>query len=287
MDRKTFTWFTIPSIFIMSALMVFPLVTTIYLSFNRIFLRDLSTREWIGFENYTDVLSDPAFWDAFWLTILYVAIVVPVHIVFGLGLANLLDRVKRGRGFYMAALLLPFVVTPVVGTLMVRDLFDRGGLISWLWEVFTDDPFVITTDNVKWVLIIHGIWSITPFAVITFFAGMQTLPEERLEASEMDGAGFWAKQRFVVIPHLKSLIVFVLLITIMDAYRAFDNAFVFGQSVGRSAHTLMVYNFDVALSAQIGRVGKGNAIAVLTVIGIFVVLIPFLRKSYQEQVAER
>lgn len=287
MDRKTFTGFTAASVFIMLALMVFPLVTTIFLSFNRIILRDLGEREWIGLGNYRDVLTDPAFWSAFRLTLLYVVIVVPVHIIIGLGLANLLDRVKRGRGFYMAALLLPFIVTPVVGTLMVRDLFDRGGLIAWLWEVFTDDPFVITTSNVKWVLIAHGIWSITPFAVITFFAGMQTLPQERVEASEMDGAGFWAKQRFVVIPHLRSLIIFVLLITIMDTYRAFDNAFVFGQSVGQSAHTLMVYNFDVALSAQIGRVGKGNAIAVLTVIGIFVVLIPFLRKSYQEQIAER
>lgn len=287
MNRKTFTVFTLPSVFIMLALMVFPLVTTVFLSFNRIFLRDLDEREWIGFENYTDVLSDPDFWAAFRLTILFVAVVVPVHIVLGLGIANLLDRVARGRGIYMAALLLPFVVTPVVSTVMVRDLFDRGGLISWLLEVVTGDPFVITSGNVKWVLIVHGIWSITPFAVITFFAGMQTLPEERVEAANMDGAGFWAQQRFVVIPHLRSLLIFVLLITIMDAYRVFDSSFVFGQSVGKSAQTLQVYAFDVALSAQIGRLGKGNAIAVLTVIGIFVVLIPFLRKSYQEQVAER
>ncbi|MEM7287569.1 MAG: sugar ABC transporter permease, partial [Actinomycetota bacterium] len=224
---------------------------------------------------------------AFRLTLLFVAVVVPVHIILGLGLANLLDRVKRGRGLYLAALLLPFIVTPVVGTLLVRDLFDRGGLLSWLWEVFTDEPFVIDSGNVKWVIILHGVWSITPFAVITFFAGMQTLPEERVEAAEMDGAGFWSKQWFVVIPHLRSLIIFVLLISIMDAYRVFDSSFVFGQSVGESAHTLSVYNFDTALSSQIGRIGKGNAIAVIMVIGIFVVLIPFLRKSYQEQIAER
>ena len=272
---------------VMSVLMVFPLVTTVFLSFNRIFLRDLSSREWIGFENYTDVLTDPDFWAAFRLTMLFVAVVVPAHVVLGLTMANLLDRVTRGRGFYMAALLLPFIVTPVVSTLLVRDLFDRGGLLSWLWEVFTEEPFVIDSGNVKWVIILHGIWSITPFAVITFFAGMQTLPTERVEAADMDGAGFWAKQRFVVIPHLRSLIIFVLLITIMDAYRVFDSSFVFGQSVGKAANSLSVYNFQTALSAQIGRIGKGNAVAVLMVIGIFVVLIPFLRKSYQEQIAER
>ena len=285
MDRKTFAGFIAPSIVVMAVLMVFPLVTTIVLSFNRILLRDLSGGEWIGFQNYTDVLSDPDFWAAFRLTMLYVVIVVPFIIVLGLGLANLLDRVKRGRGLYLAALLLPFIVTPVVGTLMVRNLFDRGGLMAWLWDVVTDAPFVITGDNVKWVLILHGIWAITPFAVIVFFAGMQVLPEERIEAADMDGAGFWAKQWFVVIPHLTSLILFVLLITIMDAYRVFDSSFVFGQSVGEAAHTLQVYNLNVALG--LGRVGKANAIAVITVIGIFVVLIPFLVKSYREQIAER
>lgn len=285
MDRKTFAGFIAPSIVVMAVLMVFPLVTTIVLSFNRILLRDLSGGEWIGFQNYTDVLSDPDFWAAFRLTMLYVVIVVPFIIVLGLGLANLLDRVKRGRGLYLAALLLPFIVTPVVGTLMVRNLFDRGGLMAWLWDVVTDAPFVITGDNVKWVLILHGIWAITPFAVIVFFAGMQVLPEDRIEAADMDGAGFWAKQWFVVIPHLTSLILFVLLITIMDAYRVFDSSFVFGQSVGEAAHTLQVYNLNVALG--LGRVGKANAIAVITVIGIFVVLIPFLVKSYREQIAER
>jgi len=284
---KTFAWFTWPSVAIMSVLMVFPLVTTIFLSFNRIFLRDLGTREWIGLDNYTDVLSDPDFWQAFRLTMLFVVIVVPAHLLLGLGIANLLDRVRRGRALYLAALLLPFIVTPVVGTLLVRDLFDRGGLLSWLWEVFTDAPFVIDAGNVKWILILHGIWSITPFAIITFFAGLQTLPTERVEAAEIDGAGFWSKQWHVVIPHLRSLIIFVLLITIMDAYRVFDSSFVFGQSVGQSALTLSAYNFEVALSSEIGRVGKGNAIAVVMIIGIFVVLIPFLRRTYQEQIAER
>ena len=271
----------------MLVLMVFPLVTTVYLSFNEIFLRDLGSRTWVGLGNYRDVLADPDFWAAFRLTVLFVAVVVPVHLILGLGIANILDRVARGRGLYIAALLLPFVVTPVVGTLMVRNLLDRGGLISWLWRVFTDHPFVMTSGNVKWVLIAHGIWAVTPFAVITFFAGMQTLPQDRVEAAELDGAGFWSMQRFVVIPHLKSLIIFILLITTMDAYRVFDSSFVFGQSVGRSAQTLQVYNFKVALSQQVGRLGKGNAIAVLTLIGIFVVLIPFLYKSYKEQVADR
>ncbi|MEL7157045.1 MAG: hypothetical protein AAFN30_10640, partial [Actinomycetota bacterium] len=76
-------------------------------------LRDLGQREWVGLANYTDVLTDGAFWSALWLTMLYVITVVPIHIGLGLALANLLDRVGRARGFYLAGLLLPFVATPV------------------------------------------------------------------------------------------------------------------------------------------------------------------------------
>ena len=287
MNRRTFWGFTVPSVIVMLALMVFPLITTVWLGFQKLLLRDLNNPQWVGFDNYSDVLSDPEFWSAFRFTMVFVAIVVPVTMLMGLGVALLLDRVGRGRGIYMAALLLPFIVTPVVGSLVYKDLFERGGLISWLWEVITDDAFAVDASNVKWLIIIQSIWYIMPFAMITFFAGLQTLPEERVEAAAIDGANFLRNLWHVILPHLRVLILFVGLITIMDAYRVYDQVFVWTGNRFTDAHTLSVYNVRVATAYDIGRLGKGNAIAVLNVIGIFVVLIPFLWRSYKDQIAER
>ena len=287
MNRRTFWGFTVPSVIVMLALMVFPLITTVWLGFQKLLLRDLNNPQWIGFDNYTDVLSDPEFWAAFRFTMVFVAVVVPVTMVMGLGVALLLDRVGRGRGIYMAALLLPFIVTPVVGSLVYKDLFERGGLISWLWEVITDDSFAVDASNVKWLIIIQSIWYVMPFAMITFFAGLQTLPQERLEAAAIDGANFLRNLWHVVLPHLRVLILFVGLITIMDAYRVYDQVFVWTGNRFTDAHTLSVYNVRIATAYDIGRLGKGNAIAVLNVIGIFVVLIPFLWRSYKDQIEER
>ena len=241
----------------------------------------------MGWDNYRDVLSDPEFWAALRFTLLFVAVTVPVSMVFGLAVALLLDRVGRGRAIYMAALLLPFIVTPVVGTLIYEDLFERGGLVSWLWEVFTDDAFAVSASNVKVLILVQYIWYVMPFAMITFFAGLQTLPEERVEAAALDGAGFWRNLWHVTLPHLRLLVVFVGLISVMDAYRVYDSVFVWTGNRFTEAHTLSVYNVRVATAFDIGRLGKGNAIAVLTVIGIFVVLIPFLWRSYRDQIAER
>ena len=271
----------------MLLLMVFPLVTTIWLGFHRLLIRDLQNPEWIGFDNYTDVLSDPEFWDAFVFTMIFVVVTVPIQMTFGLGVALLLDKVGRGRSLYMAALLLPFIVTPVVGTLVFEDLFERGGLISWLWEEATGDAFAVESGNVKYLIIIQAIWYVMPFSFITFFAGLQTLPEERVEAAQIDGAGFWRNLWHVTLPHLRTLILFVGLISVMDAYRVYDSVFVWTGNRFTEAHTLQVYNVRVATAFDIGRLGKGNAIAILNVIGIFVVLIPFLYRSYKDQIAER
>lgn len=287
MTRKTFWGFTIPSVAVMLLLMVVPLVTTIWLSMNQLLLRDLNNPSWVGFDNYRDVLSDPEFWASLRFTLMFVAITVPTQMILGLGLALLLDKVVRGRSFYVAALLLPFIVTPVVGSLIYKDLFDRGGLVSWLWEVFTDDAFAVTSGNVKWLIIIQAVWHVTPFAMITFFAGLQTLPIERYEAAAIDGASYWRNLWHVTLPHLRVLILFVALISIMDAYRVFDSVFVWTGRRFTDAHSLQVYNVRVATDPNIGRLGKGFAIAVLNVIGIFVVLIPFLWRSYKDQIAER
>ncbi len=287
MNRRTFWGFTLPSVVIMLVLMVFPLITTIWLGFHRLLIRDLNNPSWIGFANYQDVLTDPEFWSAFRFTMLFVVVTVPIQMIFGLGVALVLDAVGRGRSIYMAALLLPFIVTPVVGSLVFKDLFERGGLLSWLIEVVTDNPFAVEASNVKWLILIQSIWHVMPFAMITFFAGLQSLPEERMEASAIDGAGFWRNLWHVKIPHLRSLITFVGMISVMDAYRVYDSVFVWTGSRFTEAHTLQVYNVRVATAFDIGRLGKGNAIAVITVLGIFVVLIPFLWRSYKEQVSER
>ncbi len=287
MRPKTFWYFTIPSVAVMTLLMVVPLATTIWLGFHRLLLRDLQNPEWIGFENYRDILTDAEFWTAFRWTMLFVLIVVPIQMVSGLAVALLLDRVRRIRSVYMAALLMPFIVTPVVGSLVYRDLFDRGGLIAWLWEVITDDPFQITSGNVRYLIVIQAVWAVMPFAMITFFAGLQTLPQDRVEAASIDGAGFWRQLWHVTLPHLRTLVLFVGLISIMDMYRIYDQVFVWTGNRFTEAHTLQVYNVRIATAFDIGRVGKGNALAVLTVIGILVVLIPFLYQSYRDQIAER
>jgi len=127
---------------------------------------------------------------------------------------------------------------------------------------------------------------VAPFALVTYFAGLQTLSQDQIEAASMDGANVWQKIRHIIIPHLRSLTILILLMSTMDAYRVFDSVFVLSEmNKVYKADTVMTYTFNTAVTVQ--RLGKANAMAILTIVGIMIVLIPNLIQSYRQQIEER
>lgn len=288
MKRHTFFQFAAPSMALMVLLMVVPLVVAIWLGMQFLTFRTMQDGpQWVGFANYIDILGDPKFWQSFRFTALYTFIVVPVRLVIGFVMALVLDQVSKGvRGVYLSIFLLPFIVVPIVGTLMFKQLFEASGLVAYFYREFLETKFIYNEFNVKLLIVLHGIWYVTPYALVTYFAGLQTLPGDLLEAASIDGASRWQKIRNIVIPHVSSLTILILLISIMDSYRIFDSVFVLteGNPIYK-AETVMTYTFQTAIRLE--RLGLGNAMSIVTVIGIMIVLIPNLYMSYKEQIEER
>ena len=287
MNRRIFYMFMSPSLLVMLLLMVFPLLTSIWLSMQFMTFRNINTPEFVGLANYLAVFDDRKFWQAFSFTMTFIALAVPMQILVGFLIAVLLDQVSvRIRGIYIAAFLMPFIVVPVVGTLMVKQLFESGGIVAWVFRELIGSRFIFTEQSVKGLILVHALWAATPFPMIVFFAGLQTLPHELVEASMIDGATRLRQVRHIMIPHLRSLFVFVGLISIMDAYRVFDSVFVLTeQNPIFKAEVMMLYTFRTAMSVQ--RLGKANAMSVITVVMILIVLVPFLLRTYKEQTEER
>lgn len=287
MTRGTFFRFAAPSIFMMILLMAVPLVMAIWLGMQFMTFANINNPQFVFLRNYSEVLSDPRFWQSFRFTALYTGINVPVRLVLGFTIALLLDQVTRAvRGVYLSIYLLPFIIVPIVGTIMFKQLFEASGPITWLYQTLMDTRFRYNELTVKILIIIHGVWYVTPFALVTYFAGLQTLSQDQLEAASIDGATRWQKIRHIVIPHVRSLTLFILLFSIMDSYRIFDSVFVLSEmNPIYKADTVMTYTFQTAVTVQ--RLGKANAMAILTVVGIMIVLIPNLIQSYREQIRER
>lgn len=288
MKRGTFFGFTSPSIIIMTTLMLIPLLMAIYLGMTRLNFQNVTSPDFIGLANYANVLGDAQFWRSFQFTALYIVFVVPLVITIGFVMALVLDQVSiLTRGIYLSIFLLPFIIVPIVGSLMFKQLFEASGPMTFLYQEIFDVRYRPTEFSVKLLIIFYGVWYITPFTLIVYFAGLQTLPGDLMEAASIDGASWHEKIRFIIIPHVQSLTIFILLFTIMDTYRVFDSVFVLSDQLNPiyRANTLMTYTFQQATLVQ--NLGKANAMAIITVIGILIVLIPNLYVSYKEQIAER
>ena len=286
MKRSTFFRFAAPSITIMTLLMVIPLIMAIWLGMNYLTYNNINDPQFVGLQNYIEVLQDSRFWQAFQFTALYF-LVVPATLIVGFGVALLLDQVSKfTRGIYLSLFLLPFIIVPIVGTLMFKQLFEPSGLFTYLYQTLLGTKFRYTEVSVRILIILYGVWYIAPFALVTYFAGLQTLSKDQLEAASIDGASVWQKVRYIVIPHLRSLTILILLMSTMDAYRVFDSVFVLSEmNPIYKADTVMTYTFHTAVTVQ--RLGKANAMAVLTIVGIMIILIPNLIQSYRQQIEER
>ncbi len=287
MNRKTFFGFAAPSSFVMFVLLIFPLVYAIWLGMNFITFNTINEPLFVGLENFQTILRDPLFWAAMRWTLLIIAITVPTHMFLGFLFALLLDQFTgRIRAIYLAALLMPMIVVPLIGTIVFKQLFDPPGLFAYIYKVFTGDIFVFTPTTMKTLILMHTIWIYSPLAVVLFFAGMQSISLDLVDASSIDGANRLQQIRHVIVPHLRSLIILEAVTGIMDAFRIFDNVFVLTRNnpIFR-ANTIMTFNFNMAMNVR--RLGKANATAIIATIAIMVIFIPFLVFMYREQVEER
>lgn len=286
MNRKTFFQFTAPSNIVMVVLLVFPLVYAVWLGMNFITFRTINEPVFVGLDNFRTVLSDPAFWASLRWTLVIVVVTVPAHMIIGFVIALFLDQVKgKMRAFYLAAALIPMIVVPLIGTIIFKQLFDPPGLAAWAYKTVTGNLFVFDANSMKGLIMVHTIWIITPWAIVLFFAGMQTISEDLVDASSIDGASRLQQIRHVVIPHLRPLILLTLLIAVMDMFRLFDNVFVLTRlnPVFR-ADTVMTYNYRTATTLK--RLGLGNSIAIILVVAIVVALIPLMYVTYRDQIKE-
>jgi multiple sugar transport system permease protein len=278
--------FMVPSLAVMAVVLLYPLASAIYFSFLRFFL-DGGTTRFIGLGNYLALLSDERFWGDLATTFIIVGCSVAAQFVIGMGLALGLYALTRGARLISLLNFLPNVVTPVVGAIFLKWLFiGRFGLIDSTLLSFDLFPPDWLGDPVwaKVTLILADTWKFTPFLMLVLYAGLQAFDTQLLEAASIDGANPWQLLRYVILPMMKPLILFVVSIRAMDAFRFFDLVYVLTNGgPGTATETITLYTYQ--LGFRMLDVGKASALGVLTlmvVAAMVAVLIWLMRRSGRE-----
>ncbi len=322
MRRKTFLLFVAPSVLLMILFIAVPLVTVVVQSFSnteRVFREETAencspgfptpvcttetrtvavldteghpqTRSaWVGFDNYAALVGGPSsvdFFKALRFTLTFTLITLPLVIGLGLALALALNATMTLlRGPVIFASLLPFIITPVIGALSIRWLFDSDGILTAGLQSLLGHPVSMLSHDwtLELLMMLYRVWNAAPFAFIIFYAGLQSQNADTMESAVIDGASRWERLRYVTIPHLAPLILFVALIHVMDAYRVFDE--VVGFSSQAYVISLQWLTFDLLTPNASGTraIGRASASSMLTMIGIVALLTPLLVRSWRER----
>ena len=228
-------------------------------------------------------LSNLPFYRAMAFTLTFTFVVTPFVIIFGFFIAigvNAISSYFKGLVIFFS--LLPFVVTQLIGALVLFWMIDSRGILGSAVQWIASDPNLSlkASTGVMWLsLIIYGIWHAAPFAFVIFYAGLQTFAPDQIEAAKIDGASRYQQIRYIVIPHLFPLITFVALIQLMDNFRVFEPIVGFNASAHAQSLSWFIFN---DLGGETRQLSSAAASSVLTIIGVSILLLPVLLRTWRD-----
>ncbi len=226
-----------------------PTFSSIALSFSYWDL--LGKPTWVGLENYESILSDPLFWKTFLNTWVFVLVSGGLEVCFGLALAVALNQSIKGQNWFRTLYFLPFI-TPMVSVAIVWGwIYDpEYGVLNWLLsglgflEVFRGgEPIAWLYDpsTAMWAIIILRVWKNMGYNLIIFLAGLQGIPESIYESAKLDGAGSFSTFFKLTLPMLTPTLFFVVMVTLINAFQAFDSIYLLTQGGPEHSTDVMVY----------------------------------------------
>jgi len=225
----------------------------------------------IGLTNFSRAVFTPQFAAGLFVTAIYVVASLIVEFVFGYLLATVLNRQLRGFQVFRTVLLIPMLLTPVVVGLIWQFIFNPDlGVVGSALNLFGLKLNVFADPTLARMLIIFiDSWMHIPFVMLMLVAGMTGIPQEPLEASSIDGAGWWKTTRYVVLPMLRPVITIVLLVRCVDIVRLFDTIFTATQG-GPGTSTASVSLLAYQSTFVYFQFGNGAAISV----AIAIIMVP-------------
>ncbi|MEU8261441.1 sugar ABC transporter permease [Micromonospora sp. NPDC048999] len=265
-----------PAMAFVAVLIIFPVAWTGYLSLTDAEGSVRAESNFIGFQNYLDVLADTdRFWPAAWRTVLFTGVVLLVEVALGMAIALLLWRPFRGEKWVRVAILLPLVATPVAVGMMWRLIFDPNiGMANQLlgWFGIGPQPWLAGQNSALPTTMFIDIWQWTPMVVLILLAGLTSLSDEPQEAALIDGASTWQRFRHVTLPLLMPTVIVAILLRGIDALKTFDILYATKGRGGGSFHeveTLNVYAYG--LSFDYNEYGISSTVLIiffLIIIGV-------------------
>ncbi len=247
-DRQFKYLMIAPAVLVLLLIGLFPIIYTLVVSFQNITMMD-EDRSFSGLINYARLFHDLRLWQALGHTLLLTAIALPLELVLGMAMALLFLERMPGRQVFVALLVLPTVISPIIAGAMWRLLFDNhfgpiNQILGWLAGKPMPLLWIVNPDLVYPAIVICEVWQWTPFMFLILLAALSNVDQSLIEAAEIDGAGWWRIFWRIVLPAIRPVLAIVLLIRALDLARLFDIVWALTRGgPGTMTETISVYAY--------------------------------------------
>ena len=277
-----------PTVLIFCAVILYPLVSAVYLSLFSIYTPTLAGN-WVGIDNYAALLASGRFWNALANTLIWTVGTLTLQIVCGIGVALLLNQSIVFRALARSLILFPYFLSTVVAVLVWRWLFnDLYGVLNhmMLMAGLIDMPidYLGQMPNAMISVIVVGAWKYFPFVVIAVLARLQSIPEPLYEAARIDGAGPVARFFDVTLPQLRDVLTVIILLRAIWDFKEFDLIYLMtGGGPVTSTQTLPLVVYQEAFGMN--QMGMAATYAVVMMAVMLVFMLVYLRMTRRDQAA--
>ena len=260
-----------------------PFIQSIYYSMTTYSLTN-PVKNFIWFENYVWLFTDPEFWNSVRVSFVYAGTAVGIELLLGLLIAVLLNQETLLAKIFRPLLLLPLMIAPIIGTLMWKLMMSpEFGVLNYFLSAFgaRDFQWASAADSAMFSVVLIDVWMFTPFIALLLLAGLRSMPAPPFEAAMVDGASKWFIFKNLTIPMLMPFIIVAVVFRLIDSLRQFD--IIFGLTKGGPGSTLM--NFQVSAyttSFTYTKISDGSALMLINWLIVYIIsmfLVKFWRKS--------
>ncbi|NTB99553.1 sugar ABC transporter permease [Agrobacterium tumefaciens] len=282
--------FVIPALIVISAVIVFPWVFTLWMSAHRWTLGQ--EQSFIGFENYIRLAGDIRFWESLWHTLIYTVLSVVAPLFLGTLAALVFDAQFPLRGFLRGVFVMPMMATPVAIALVWTMMFHpQLGVLNYLLSLIGIGPleWIYNQSTVIPSLVLVETWQWTPLVMLIVLGGLAAVPREPYESAEIDGANAWQKFRYLTMPMIAPFLMIAVIIRSIDAVKSFDIIYAMTQGgPGTASETINIYLYNTAFSYY--DIGYGSAMAVvffIIIVALSFVLLMVRQRSQWNEMEDR
>ena len=286
-DARIAWLLVIPSLVVILGVTLWPILSTLYLSFLNSPTGINQTQTFVGLQNYLDMLNDQTFWETIGRTLYFTVVSVGLEMLLGLAIAQLIHSHPWGWKFLRFALIIPWAVPTIVNGAMWRWIYSAdfgalNGILMQLGLINHYVPWLTLPDMAMNLVILADVWHTMPFVALILQAALATLPQELDEAASVDGATALQRFWFIRLPMLRPAILVALIVRTVDAFRVFDISYII-TSGGPAFKTVTITYLTYLNTFSYGKQGTGAALAFLISVFTIIMATIFIRFLYRPE----